>query len=390
MKESVTKVLDALPQYEKKITELTEPIIANLVMISEIPSPTFGEQERMNFMVNRFTEGGLQNCSTDEMGNALGILPGETGERNIMVVAHLDDLFDESVDHTVTVQPDKVIGPGVGDNGMGLAAAASLPLILEHLDIHLKSNLVLMGSAQSLGRGNIEGLRFFLSHADIPIDAGICVEGVELGRLSYSSIGMMRCEIDIAIPEEYDWTRFGASGALIIMNKVMNKILALPIPRHPQTSILIGAARGGTSFNTISTHAKIQFEIRSESGEMVEELAQRIDNIAEEVSTITNADVVLNILAKRKPGGIAFSSPLVEQARNILKALKIKHRILPSTSELAAFIDKGIPAVTIGLTNGENMDKLNETVKIKPIYRGITQLIGIILAIDNGCCDEFK
>lgn len=390
MSENMTRLLDSLPHYRQLITELTEPIIANLVMISEIPAPTFGEQERMNYMVNRFTEGGLQNCSTDEMGNALGILPGDPGERNIMVVAHLDTLFDESVDHSVTVQPDKVIGPGVGDNGTGLAVTASLPLILEHLGIRLKSNLVLMGSAQSLGRGNIEGLRFFLSHAEIPIHAGICVEGVELGRLSYSSIGMMRCEIEITIPEEYDWTRFGASGALIIMNKVMNKILALPIPRQPQTSILIGAARGGTSFNTIATHSKIQFEIRSESGEMVEELADKIENITDEISAITNADVALNILAKRRPGGIEFASPLVEQSRNIFKTLKIKHRILPSTSELAAFIDRGIPAVTIGITTGENMDKLNETVKIEPIYRGVTQLIGIICAIDNGCCDELK
>ena len=388
MRESTADVLEHLPHYEKRITELTEPIIANLVMISEIPAPTFGEQERMNFMVNRLTEGGLQNCSTDEMGNALGILPGKTGERNIMIVAHLDTLFDESVDHSVSVQPDKIIGPGVGDNGMGLAVIASLPLILEHLGLQLDSNLVLMGSAQSLGKGNIEGLRFFLSNSDIPVHAAICTEGVEIGRLSYASIGMMRCEIDITIPEEYDWTRFGASGALIIMNRVMNKILALPIPKQPQTSILIGAARGGTSFNTIATHAKIQFEIRSESDTMVEELAAKIDNIAEEISAETNAEVKLNILAKRRPGGINFSSPLVEQARKIFKKLHIKHRILPSTSELAAFIDKGIPAVTIGITNGENMDKMNEAIKIRPIYRGITQLVGLIRALDNGCCDE--
>lgn len=388
MKGRITDILEALPEYEKKIKELTETIIANLVMISEIPAPTFSEAERMDFIVNRFTEGGLQNCSTDEMGNALGILPGRTGERNIMIVAHLDTVFDESVDHSVSVQPDKIIGPGVGDNGMGLATIASLPLILEHLGIYLDSNLILMGSAQSLGRGNIEGLRFFLSHAQIPIHEAICVEGVAIGRLSYASIGMMRCEIDITIPEEYDWTKFGASGALIIMNKVMNKILAVPIPRQPQTSILIGAARGGTSFNTISTHAKIQFELRSESGDMVEDLADRIESITEEISAETNAEVVLNILAKRRPGGIEYSSPLVEQARKIFKTLQIKHRILPSTSELAAFIDEGIPALTIGITNGENMDKLNESIRIQPIYRGITQLIGLIRAIDNGCCDE--
>ena len=82
MKEDFVKILDQLSHHEQKIREITETIIANIVMISEIPAPTFHEQERMNFLVNRFTACGMQNCSTDEVGNALGILPGRSGERN--------------------------------------------------------------------------------------------------------------------------------------------------------------------------------------------------------------------------------------------------------------------------------------------------------------------
>ncbi|MFP4562188.1 MAG: M20/M25/M40 family metallo-hydrolase [Spirochaetia bacterium] len=367
---------------------MSETIIANLVMISEIPAPTFHEQERMEFMVNRLTESGLQYCSTDEVGNALGILPGTSGEKNILIVAHLDTLFDDSVDHTITVQSDRVIGPGIGDDGVGLAVIASIPGILEKLAIQLKSNLILMGSARSLGKGDIGGLRFFLSHTNVPIDTGICVEGVELGRLSYSSIGMMRCEITCIIPEEYDWTRFGASGAVTTINKVINRILELPIPKQPQTGILLGSVEGGTSFNTIATQAVLKFEIRSESEDMVRQLAYIIESITEEISALTNAEVKFHVIATRKPGGIRFTHPLVERTREVLKVMGIKHRIQPSTSELAAFIAHNIPAVTLGITTGENMDKLNESIRIEPMYRGITQLLGVIHAIDRGYCDE--
>lgn len=385
---SFQEIVDKLPDIETTIRSLAETIIANLVMISEIPAPTFHEHERMDFLVNRLTECGLQNCSTDEVGNALGILPGTIGEKNILTVAHLDTLFDDSVDHTITVHSDRVIGPGVGDDGVGLAVIASLPTILEHLDIQLESDLILMGSARSLGKGDIGGLRFFLSHTDLQIDNGICVEGVELGRLSYSSIGMMRCEITCVIPEEYDWTRFGASGAVTTMSKVVNRILELPLPKKPQTGILLGSIQGGTSFNTIATQAVLKFEIRSESESMVKQLAHAIGNITEEISSLTNAEVNFHIIATRKPGGIRFSHPLVEQTREVLKVLGIKHRIQPSTSELAAFISRGIPALTLGLTTGENMDKTNESIRIQPMYRGITQLLGVIFAIDRGCCDE--
>ncbi len=388
MGSSIQDILNSLPDLESATRSMSETIIANLVMISEIPAPTFHEQERMEFMVNRLTESGLQYCSTDEVGNALGILPGTSGEKNILIVAHLDTLFDDSVDHTITVQSDRVIGPGIGDDGVGLAVIASIPGILEKLAIQLKSNLILMGSARSLGKGDIGGLRFFLSHTNVPIDTGICVEGVELGRLSYSSIGMMRCEITCIIPEEYDWTRFGASGAVTTINKVINRILELPIPKQPQTGILLGSVEGGTSFNTIATQAVLKFEIRSESEDMVRQLAYIIESITEEISALTNAEVKFHVIATRKPGGIRFTHPLVERTREVLKVMGIKHRIQPSTSELAAFIAHNIPAVTLGITTGENMDKLNESIRIEPMYRGITQLLGVIHAIDRGYCDE--
>jgi len=144
----------------------------------------------------------------------------------------------------------------------------------------------------------------------------------------------------------------------------------------------------GTSFNTIATQAVLKFEIRSESEEMVKQLAHGIESITEEISSLTNAEVNFHVIAARKPGGIRFAHPLVEQTREVLKVLGIKHRIQPSTSELAAFIAHGIPALTLGITTGENMDKPNESIRIQPMYRGLTQLLGVILAIDRGFCDE--
>ncbi len=389
MKGEFAQILKNIKGYRDKIESLTDIILANLVMIAEIPAPTFKEKGRTDFLLNRFTEAGLQNCSTDEVGNGFGILPGseKNTEKNIMVVAHLDSLFDASLDHTITIQPDHVTGPGVGDNATGLAVVASLPLILESLGISLKSNLLLMGSARSMGTGDIGGIRFFLSHTDIPVTAGICIEGVQLGRLSYNSIGMLRCEIKCHLPEKYDWTKFGASGAIVTMNSVVNRILAIPLPKQPRTNIVLGSISGGTSFNSIANNASLKLEIRSESDKLVEELGKKLGNIVEEVSALTDAEINLRIIARRKSGGIGFSHPLTERARRIMKELKIDHRITPSMSELTAFIDWGIPAITIGITNNENMEKETEMLQIKPISTGIAQLVALLLAIDGDCCD---
>ncbi len=382
------RILESLDDYQQKIRELSEIILTNLVMIAEIPAPTFQEQRRMQFLLERFNEYQLLNCSTDEVGNALGILPGSEGDRNLLVVAHMDTVFPDTVDHTVLIQPGSVTGPGVGDNSIGVAAVASLPIILEQLGIQLKSNVILMGSARSLGRGDIEGVRFFLNNKELPVAAGIVVEGVKLGRLSYASIGMIRGEIHYQVPEEYDWTRFGAGGAIVNMNDVINRILEIPLPRRPRTTIVLNSVESGASFNTIPTQASLQFEIRSESGELVQQLGDQIGDITAEVSSQTGADVVFHVLSRRQPGGIKFSHPLADHARSILRRLGINNRITPSTSELSAFIDKGIPAVTIGITDGDHLNEENERLDIQPIEKGIAQLLGLLLALDGGCCDE--
>ncbi|MFW5687941.1 MAG: M20/M25/M40 family metallo-hydrolase [Spirochaetota bacterium] len=388
MDNGLSAILEALPRYEERLSELSEIMLANLVMIAETPAPTFSEQRRMEFLLERFNEYQLQNCSTDEAGNALGILPGEIGDRNILIVAHMDTVFSEQEDHTVTIQPGYVTGLGIGDNSLGVSSVATLPIILDQLGLRLESNLILMGSAQSLGRGNIEGIRFFLNNTDVPIAAGVCVEGVRLGRLSYSSIGMLRGEIHYDLPEEYDWTRFGAGGAIVNMNEVINRVLEIPLPRRPRTTIVFNSIESGAGFNTIPTRGSLQFEVRSESGPLVAELGETIENIAAEVSSHTGTDVTMEILARREPGGITFSHPLAAGARTIMKGLGVNPRISPSTSELSAFIDKGIPAVTVGLTNGESLNELNERVEIEPITTGLEQLLGLILAVDKGYCDE--
>lgn len=388
MAKSFDEILHSLDDIEETIRELREIVLANLVMIGELPAPTFKEEHRIEFLMNRFKETELDRTSIDEVGNGIGLLEGEKGDEDILVVAHTDTVFNEKVDHTLEVQPNEVTGPGVADNSLGVAVLATLPSFLEKLDIKLNKNLILMGATRSLGRGNLEGLRFFLSNVKRPIEVGVGLEGVELGRLSHTSIGMLRGEITAEVPEEYDWSRFGAASAILTINEVINRINEIRLPQRPRTSIVMGSIEGGTSFNTTALHATLRFEIRSESDEMVEDISQIMKEIVAEVSSRSGDTIELDIFAEREPGGIPFSHPLVRRTREIMDELNIESRPGPSTSELSAFIDHDIPAITLGLTHGDHIHESDESIKIEPIYKGITQVIGTLLAIDGGYCEE--
>jgi tripeptide aminopeptidase len=388
MKAHCDTVLEELDDYVTQLEDIRETVLSTMVMVNEIPAPTFKERNRANFLVDRFSELEMLNASVDEKDNVLGIIPGRQGDRDILVAAHLDSLFDETVDHTVTLEPEIAIGPGVSDNSLGVAVLGTLPLIMDRIGLELDANLVLLGTTRSLGNGDLEGLRFVLNNYKRPFISAVCLEGVRIGRLSFSSIGMLRGELSYRIPEQYDWTKFDSVGAIVDMNDMINRILEIPLPRKPKTTIVLGQMEAGTSYNTLPTKARLRFEIRSESDEIVSKLATHITYLAEEMTSKTGALVRFKEIARRKQGGTDFSHPLNTIGREILKKLGVTPRITPSTSEVAALIDKGIPAVTIGLTKGENAGELDESVEIAPISKGLAQFAALLKAIDMGCSNE--
>ena len=377
-----------IPELTEAIRSIRETLLANLILIGEIPAETFHEERRNQALINRFSELGLLNTSIDEKYNGFGILPGTQGDQNILLVAHSDTVYSEKRDHALSISPQEIVGPGVADNSLGVAALATLPDIFKLLDIKLKNNLILMSSASSLGRGNIEGLKFFLENNALPISAGLCVEGIELGRVSHVSMGMLRGEIVVKIPSEKEWSGFGNESAIMTLNEVINKINEIPVPRRPRSSIVLGRIEGGTEFNKKAIKAKLGFEVRSESAEAVEEIGFLLEEAIAEVKSKTKDHISLDIFAKRKPGGIPFTHPLVRSARIILEELEVSPRYEPSTSELAGLIDSGIPALTIGLTNSTRMELETEQIELEPVFGGLAQLVTLILAIDGGYADE--
>ncbi|NDV62998.1 peptidase dimerization domain-containing protein [Puniceicoccales bacterium CK1056] len=381
-------LLAKLPEYREKLLSLRERILADVVMVGEIPSPTFEEEKVVQFICNRFTEEGLDQISIDEVTNATGLLPGTEGKHNILVAAHTDRIWQNGIDHTVTVTSESLIGPGIADNALGVTALTTLPTLLKVLGVELKSNLILLGASRSMGRGDLEGLRFFTENAKLPFGAAVCVEGIQLGRLSYSSLGMNRCEIQVITPEKHDWESWSLTGAITALTQIVQRILAIETPQVPKTSIILGSINSGTSFNLPPTQATLRFEVRSEEPGMVTRIREQIEEILEQNIAENGIHATMEILARRRPGSIGFSHPYVRSAREILKALDIKPQVAPSTSELSVLLDKDIPSLTLGLTEGDNKHKLDEAIRIKPMFSGLAQLIATLQCIDNQFEDE--
>lgn len=380
-------IVEQLSNLPATLTPLREEVLANLAMLAQIPAPTGEEQERVRYILDRFVAAGMPEAGADEKGNAVGFLPGKTGRRTIMLVAHLDTTIPKEVDHNVVVQADRVVGAGVSDNSLGVAVMSMIPRCLDELGIQLDSNLKLLGSIGSLQRGDHEGLRFFLDHTQRTIDFGLVLEGIQLGRLNTFSIGTVRGDIICDVRPENE-RGYGSGSALIVLNQIINRILKISTPTRPFTKIRLGQMRAGALYNIEPVHGELGFEVVSDSNEMIDRIVGEIATIVREMSARNAIDAKLECFFRREPGGIPFAHPLVKTAVDVMGQLEISPNQEHQASELSEFVAKGIPALTLGITTGETYVRRPDYVMIEPILKGVSQIIGVLLEIDRGACDE--
>ena len=371
--------------YREKLRRLREILFANVVMAGEIPSPTGGERRLTRFLSDRFTECGLANISLDHAGNIAGMLPGRVGERTLLVSAHIDKIWPETDDHTVSVGAGIMSGRGLADNSLGVAVLATLPLILEELEIDLASNLVLLGTTRSFGRGDLAGMRFFLGNVAHPIDAALCLEGIELGRLSYSSLGMARGEILVTAGSgEVENPNETGCGVAAILAELVVALRHIHERESPTSRILVGSIEAGSGYSVPPRSGMVRFEIRSHEADHVARIG---DEIARTVAAASGRDGLtasLEMIAHRSPGDLGTDHPLVRHARGTLALLGIESHVAPSVSELALLLDRGIPSLTLGLTKGENRHTPFEAISLEPIFDGLAQIVSVLQFMDEG------
>jgi acetylornithine deacetylase/succinyl-diaminopimelate desuccinylase-like protein len=381
--------LENLPALVDDIRTIKDIIITNIVLIGQTPAPTFKEKRRGIVFMERMAEFGVDEVTTDGYRNPIGIIRGTSSEKPpIFVVAHLDTFIGKDIVHNYTVRENTIAGPGILDNSLGVGVLLSLPLIFEKLGLTFESDIVLAGTIQSLGKGNLRGIRHLLKTWSTPIRGGICIEGVELGRLNYFSDGMIRGEISCSISEEKGIRHKYTPNAILILNEVINGMMSLSLPQRPRSRVVIGKISGGANHGKIAYDATLGFEIRSDSHKMVKFIYTGIKDIAAGIGHENEVVLDVKTISNLKAARLKFNHPLVKNAAAVLQALGIKPISKSTESALAIFLSRKIPTVTLGITHGENFFSKKATMEIEPMFKGIAQVIGVLKAIDNGVCDE--
>ena len=383
--------LDRLPAIVDTIESIRETIITNIVLIGQIPAPTFREKKRIQMFLERMAEVQVDECTTDGYRNPIGIIRGTSPDKPpIFIVAHLDTFSNNEHEVNYTIGENFIAGAGITDNSVGIGVLLSLPEILRRLDLKFESDIVLAGVIQSIGRGNLRGIRHLLKTWATPIRGAVCVEGIELGRLNYYSDGMIRAEIDCTVRSDAGLEQKFKPNAILIINKVINQILELRLPQRPRSRVIFGKITGGIKHGDIALNAKLGLEIQSTTGKMVKSIYGDIQDIVDGIGHEHEVDMELKTVSNVHATRLKYNHPLVKSTVAIMKNLGLKPLSSHSESELSIFLRRKIPAVTLGITRGENYHLENARMEIEPMAKGVAQVVATMMAIDSGVCDESK
>ncbi|HEX9019293.1 MAG TPA: M20/M25/M40 family metallo-hydrolase [Anaerolineaceae bacterium] len=362
-------------------TSFVEKIIDLACAIQAIPAPTFNEGPRGAFFLEQFRALGLQDVHQDAAGNILGRIPGQYGHKStknrpVVVSAHMDTVHPLGTPLGARITDDRVTGPGIGDNALGLAALVALVQMLQQNDVHLPGDLWLAANVGEEGLGDLRGIKAIVDRFQSTPLAYLVVEGMGLGTVLHRGLGVERYRISIETPGGHSWVDYGQPSAIHELCALVTRLTAISLPQHPCTTMNVGVIHGGTSINTIAAHAWMELDLRSEDRATVAKVVGEVRALARNAQK-NNVQVQMERIGRRLAGELPASHPLVELARSVITDLGMEPRLDIASTDANMPLSRGIPAVCLGITHGNNAHTLEEYILTAPIEKGLMQLYRI-------------
>jgi acetylornithine deacetylase/succinyl-diaminopimelate desuccinylase-like protein len=358
-------------------TWLTEKILDLAVTIQQIPSPTFAERERAHFVREQFVAADLSEVEMDEMHNVFARLPGAGSGLPLVVSAHTDTVFPAESDLNVQRQDDQIAGPGIGDNALGVAGLFGLLWGLRARDIQLPGDLIFVANVGEEGLGNCRGMRAVVDRFGSDVRAYIVLEGVALGHIFNRGTSVRRYKISAHTAGGHSWVDYGDPSAVHELTRLVAQLTALSLPERPRTTLNVGIIAGGTSVNTVASHAEAEIDLRSESSQALTRLAARVHKAVDAFNR-SGTGMEIEPIGERPYGELAVDHPLVMLAKSCLKDQGVEPILSIGSTDASIPLSRGLPAVCIGLTTGKGAHTLQEYIHTKPLIKGLEQLLGIV------------
>src|ERR1035437_9779698 len=329
---------------------------------TKVAAPPFGEAARGAWLAGRFRELGLSDVQVDEVGNVFGVRPGG-GSRFVALSAHIDTVFPAATPLNIRQQASRLYGPGVSDNGAGIAAMLAVASVCGSARISHALPFVFIGNVGEEGEGDLRGMRhvFATPRWRDAIAYSVVVDGAGPATVVAEALGSRRFEVIVRGPGGHSWSDFGAPNPIIALSRAIEVFRQTPVLAAPKTTFNVGTIRGGTSVNSIPESASMRVDLRSTSMAEMDRLERALRLALEQAVALENRDAaqhgarrlavvqseVLEI-GNRPAGELASGARLLKVIRAVDAQLGNTAQVQRASTDANIPLSLGREAIAIG------------------------------------------
>jgi len=357
----VIRGIEAKPAFKAAVSALDrehDQWVANIVTLTEIPSPPFKESARAAAYAEMFRQRGLSDVEIDAEGNVLGLRKGTGGGKLVVVSAHMDTVFPEGTPIKVRREGDKLYAPGVGDDSTGLATQLSLIDALAATKIATPSDILFVGTVGEEGLGDLRGVRYLFTKGKYKdrIGAFFSIDGTSASEFTVGGVGSKRYRLTFKGPGGHSFGAFGLVNPLAALGQVVTDLYKVPVPTSPKTTYSASVVGGGTSVNAIPREVWLEVDMRSESAAELAKVESAFlaivrDAVAGEnkARSVAEGAVTVDIkqVGDRPAGATPVTADIVHYATAAYVAEGITPEFSSGSTDSNVPMSLGIPALTI-------------------------------------------
>jgi acetylornithine deacetylase/succinyl-diaminopimelate desuccinylase-like protein len=341
------------------------------------------EAERAKLVAGFLEDAGLRVRIRSD-GNVEAIYPGSRPGRPAVISAHLDALHAPSPENPVRRNGDTLEGPGVLDDGSGLAALVGAARYLQAAGYRPEREIRFLATVEE--EVGLKGAHSYFAD-DPQLAAFVSIDGI-LGAVDYGATGIT-------------WLRYtftGRGGHTLLSQRTPSPSFAAgraiaaiaALAEDTDDPLNVGSIHGGERPNAVPTEVSFTVDLRSEDAVRLRRLERDLDRVVRAAASREGVNLQVETLqalpAARLPGHAR--SALVSGAAEILEWLDLPATTFPrGSSDHNVALLKGVPAIAVGATLGRHAHAPRETADAKLLASGVQQVILLAVLLGEGLDD---
>ena len=356
-----------------------DAIVRTQIAVAQIAAPTGEEQERGGWIARRFRDCALTDIHTDDAGNVIGRRDGSAELPPVVICAHLDTVFPRETDLSIRRDGERLVGPGINDNGRGLAVMLALAAEIDGVRLRTRHPIEFVATTGEEGLGDLRGAKHYFAGRDA--HAMVALDGAGDERIIHRALGSRRFRVSYSGPGGHSWAAYGVPNAVHAAAGAAARLASLPLPSSPRTTLSVGRIGGGLSVNSIPDRAWLEIDSRSTSATALDDIERAIRTIAQIAADNENVKrasgtrllvVDVESIGARPCGETPADHSLVQAALEATRLVGRQPDLALASTDANVAISHGIPAIAIGAggrggdahTHSEWFDNLHGTVGV--------------------------